>query len=135
LCAPLALATGPQWVLFDPKMPQDFIDVTSITSPSADIVRFWERGGVRPARGSAEGYPQYTLSEINCKQRTHRELQWDAALEDQDTPAGMAARAKFLKSLGDVAGTQEDPTWESIEPNEHSCARLDFVCHFGEKAK
>jgi hypothetical protein len=133
--ATTAAASAPQWIAFDDKLPHDFIDAASITSPAPNIVRFWERAGTRPLAGSKEPYPQYTLAEINCKQRTSRDIRWDAALEDQSTVAGMEARAKFLKVIARSAGAKTPSPWESIEPNEHSYARRDFVCQMIEKAK
>ena len=136
LVATLAVASAPQWVAFDEELPQDFIDAASITSPGANIVRFWERAGARPLPGSKTSYPQYTLTEINCKQRTSRDIRWDAALEDQNTAAGMEARAKFLKVIVETLGAHAPSSWESIEPNDHSYARRDFVCRvLDEKPK
>jgi hypothetical protein len=131
----IAAASAPQWVAFDEKWPEDFIDAASITSPAPNVVRFWERAGARPPTGSKATYPQYTLTEINCKQRTTRDIRWDAALEDQNTVAGMEARAKFLKVLAETPGARQPSAWESIEPNENSYARRDFVCQLLEKAK
>ena len=45
------------------------------------------------------------------------------ALEDQQTAAGMKARAHFMGLM-----LQNYPSpWESIDPNKHSYARLDYV--------
>jgi hypothetical protein len=136
--ATLAAASAPQWIAFDQKWPHDFIDAASITSPAANIVRFWERAGARPLAGSKAAYPQYALTEINCKQRTSRDIRWDVALEDH-TVAGMEARAEFLTVLAEILaetpGARGPSVWESIEPNEHSYARRDFVCQLLEKAK
>lgn len=121
------LATEASWQVFDPAFPEDFIDKTSITHPAKDIVRFWERAhaGRYVDRGKVL-FPNYTLTEINCAQRTSRALKWDSALEDQ-TPEGLAARAAFMNST--LPLQIKYPTeWESIEPNKHSYARFDFVC-------
>jgi len=80
-------------------------------------------------------YPIYTLTEINCKQRTSRDLRMDVALEDQNTPAGIAARAKFFQSVLNTPLVKYPSPWESIEPSSHSYARRDFVCNRGEAAK
>jgi hypothetical protein len=133
--ATLTAASAPQWVAFDEKWPQDFIDAASITSPAANIVRFWERAGARPLPGSKTPYPQYTLTEIDCRQRTSRDIRWDAALEDQNTAAGLEARAKFLKVIAETPSAHAPSPWESIEPNDHSYARRDFVCRLIDKAK
>jgi hypothetical protein len=56
-------------------------------------------------------------------------------LEDQNTAAGMDARAKFLRVLADTPGARALSAWESFEPNKHSYARRDFVCQLIEKPK
>jgi hypothetical protein len=122
-----AYADAPQWIAFDRAWPEDFIDSLSISSPSSGIVRFWERAGSRPQEAGHGKYPQYTLIEINCAQRTRRDLRWDLGLEDPMVPEALAQRSKFLKAMAKFL--KEYPTpWESIEPNAHSYALHDFVC-------
>jgi len=72
-------------------------------------------------------YSMYTLVEINCQSRTIRHLHGDVAVEHQDTPEGIAAKAKFLQYL-EFRDIWPLP-WESIEPDKHSYARYDFVCN------
>jgi hypothetical protein len=122
-------ADGPDWVMFDPDYPKDFIDAKSITSPEKGIVRFWERAGNRKEKNTngEETFAQYTLSEINCILKQGRDITWDRALEDQNTVEGVQARAKFLGAT--VEQQKFYPTqWESIEPNKHNYARYNFVC-------
>jgi len=122
-----AIAAEPTWQVFDTAYPEDFIDKTSITHPSKNIVRFWERAHAgRHVENGKVWFPSYTLTEINCAQRTSRDLKWDSALEDK-SPEGLAARAEFMKST--LPFQKNYPSdWQSIEPNKHSYARLDFVC-------
>jgi hypothetical protein len=128
LGAQVAFAVEPLWQVFDSAFPQDFIDKLSITAPSKGIVRFWERGGQgRSEKDGKVTYPNYTLVEINCGLRTTRDIKWDYALEDQATPEGMAARAKFQRSTQELQKNYPS-AWESIEPTKHSYARLNFVC-------
>jgi hypothetical protein len=126
---PSANAEGPRWVIFDSDYPRDFIDANSITAPEKGIVRFWERAGNRMEKNKTGEitFAQYTLCEINCILKQHREIKWDMALEDQTSGEAMEARAKFLKSTTELQN-QYPTRWENIEPNKHSYARYDFVC-------
>lgn len=121
-------AVGPKWEIFDPEYSHDFIDTSSFTYPEKGIVRFWERAGDKPKKLHGKVfYPMYTLAEINCQSRTLRHLNWDVAVEDQNTPEGIAARAKFLQYL-EFQNIGPSP-WERTKPEKHSYARYDFVCN------
>ena len=120
-------AVGPKWEIFDSEYSHDFIDTSSFTYPEKGIVRFWERAGDKPKKLHGRVfYPMYTLTEINCQSRTLRHLNWDVAVEHQNTPEGIAARAKFRQYL-EFQNICPSP-WESIEPGKHNYARYDFVC-------
>jgi len=122
-------ADGPDWVMFDPAYPKDFIDAKSITSPEKGIVRFWERAGNRKEKNKKGKitFATYTLSETNCILKQYRDITCDMALEDQNTIEGAQARAEFLETTTKLQ--INPPTqWQSIEPNEHSYARYNFVC-------
>jgi hypothetical protein len=122
------LAANPSWQVFDAAYPQDFIDALSKTFQSKGIVRFWERAGAgRYVQDGNTKYPSYTLTEINCVKRIFRDLKWDYALEDQLTPEGIAARAKFMQSTLELQKGLPS-AWDSIEPDKHSYARFNFVC-------
>jgi len=121
-------AAEPKWEIFDPEYSHDFIDTSSFTYPEKGIARFWERAGDKPKKLHGKVfYPMYTLAEINCQSRTLRHLNWDVAVEDQNTPEGIAARAKFLQYL-QFQNICPSP-WERIKPEKHSYARYDFVCN------
>jgi hypothetical protein len=86
----------------------------------------------------ATAAPEKALSRITVIEAVPAAASWNSralALEDQNTVAGMEARAKFLKVLAETPGARQPSAWESIEPNEHSYARRDFVCQLLEKAK
>ncbi len=93
------------------------------------IVRFWERAGNR-VEWNNKGetvFASYTLSEINCLLKQDRRIRWEVALEDQNTIEGSRARYKFLDTI--TKSEMPFPTpWETIDPNKHSYARVDFVC-------
>lgn len=128
LIAQISHAGDPSWYVFDAAYPEDAIDRLSVTFQNPTTVRFWERAGIEHMdRNGQLVYPTYTLTEIDCAKRTYRDLKWASALEAQGTPAGMAARAKFLAATQEMQ-KQYPSTWESIEPTKHSYARLDFVC-------
>jgi hypothetical protein len=123
-------AEGPDWVVFDSDFPRDFIDANSITSPEKGIVRFWERAGNRIEK-TMKGkitYATYILTEMNCNLKQMRIINEDMALEEQSpNHQAIKARARFLESRTKLQVNYPTP-WESIEPNMHSYARLNYIC-------
>lgn len=122
-------AQEPKWVIFDPDSPNDFIDANSMTVSEEGTVTFWERAGNRTEKkqNGEITYAQYTLSEIDCTLKRHRDIRWDMALEDQNTAGGKQARATFLRSTAELQKKLPTP-WEPIESDRHNYARYDFVC-------
>jgi len=122
-------AQEPNWIIFDPGYPNDFIDSNSITASEEGIVRFWERAGNRTEKkqNGEITYAQYTLSEIDCRSKRHRDIRWDMALEDQNSTEGKKARATFLQSTANLQKKLPTP-WENIEADKHSYALYGFAC-------
>ena len=122
-------AQEPKWIIFDPGYPNDFIDSNSITASEEGIVSFWERTGNRTEKkqNGEITYAQYTLSEIDCRSKRHRDIRWDMALEDQNSAGGKKARATFLQSTVKLQKKLPTP-WENIETDKHSYALYGFVC-------
>jgi hypothetical protein len=123
-------AQEPKWVIFDPDYPNDFIDAHSMAVSEGGIITFWERAGNRTEKkqNGEITYAQYTLNEIDCMSKRHRDIRWDMALEDQNTEGGEKARATFLQSTAKLQ--KKLPTsWEGIEPDRHNYAHYDFVCN------
>ena len=123
-------AQEPKWVIFDSAYPSDFIDVNSMKASGEGIISFWERTGNRTEKkqNGEITYAQYTLSEIDCRSKRHRDIRWDMALEDQNSVGGEKARGTFLQSTVKLQKKLPTP-WERIEADRHSYALYDFVCN------